>query len=67
MRAGVHHLSITMLTFFAINRVAHFAVGVLKSLISIPSWWRSRLERTWIGIIVAVMTYRLGLAFRVLG
>jgi hypothetical protein len=39
----------------------------LKSLISIPSWWRSRLERTWIGIIVAVMTYRLGLAFRVLG
>jgi hypothetical protein len=43
--------------------VAHFLVGALKSLITIRSWWASGLEMTWIGIIVAVVTYGLGLAF----
>jgi len=52
---------------FVISLVAHFAVGALKSLITIRSWWASGLEMTWIGIIVAVVTYGLGLAFGSLG
>jgi VIT1/CCC1 family predicted Fe2+/Mn2+ transporter len=56
-----------MLTSFGISLAAHFAVGALKSLITIRSWWASGLEMTWIGIIVAVVTYGLGLAFGSLG
>src|SRR6266567_3994216 len=52
---------------FGISLAAHFAVGALKSLITIRSWWTSGLEMTWIGIIVAVVTYGLGLAFGALG
>src|SRR5205809_656489 len=52
---------------FAISLAAHFAVGALKSLITIRSWWASGLEMTWIGIIVAVVTYGLGLVFGALG
>jgi len=52
---------------FGISLVAHFAVGALKSLITIRSWWASGLEMTWIGIIVAIVTYGLGLAFGSLG
>jgi VIT1/CCC1 family predicted Fe2+/Mn2+ transporter/demethoxyubiquinone hydroxylase (CLK1/Coq7/Cat5 family) len=48
---------------FAISIVAHFAVGALKSLITIRSWWSSGLEMTIVGIIEAVVTYGLGLAF----
>ena len=52
---------------FGISLIAHFAVGALKSLITIRSWWASGLEMTWIGVIVAVVTYTLGLAFGALG
>src|SRR5438477_4780234 len=52
---------------FAISILAHFAVGALKSLITIRSWWASGLEMTWIGVIVAVVTYGLGLVFGSLG
>ncbi len=52
---------------FVISLVAHFAVGALKSLITVRSWWASGLEMTWIGVIVAVVTYVLGLAFGSLG
>jgi VIT1/CCC1 family predicted Fe2+/Mn2+ transporter/rubrerythrin len=52
---------------FGISLVAHFAVGALKSLITIRSWWASGLEMTWIGVIVAVVTYSLGLAFGAIG
>ena len=48
---------------FAISLIAHFAVGALKSLITMRSWWASGLEMTWIGVIVAAVTYGLGLAF----
>jgi vacuolar iron transporter family protein len=48
---------------FAVSLVAHFAVGALKSLITMRSWWASGLEMTWIGVIVAAVTYGLGLAF----
>src|SRR6266513_2147661 len=48
---------------FAISIAAHFAVGAVKSLITIRSWWASGLEMTIVGIIEAVVTYGLGLAF----
>ena len=48
---------------FAISIVAHFAVGAVKSLITIRSWWASGLEMTTVGVIEAVVTYGLGLAF----
>jgi vacuolar iron transporter family protein len=56
-----------MLTSFGINLAVQFAVGALKSLITIRSWWASGLEMTWIGIILAVVTYGLGLAFGAVG
>ena len=43
--------------------VAHFAVGAIKSLITLRSWWASGLEMTIVGIIEAAVTYGLGLAF----
>ena len=52
---------------FAISIVAHFAVGALKSLITIRSWWASGLEMTIVGVIEAAVTYGLGLAFGALG
>src|ERR1700730_14017292 len=52
---------------FAISIIAHFAVGAVKSLITIPSWWASGLEMTIVGIIEAAVTYSLGLAFGALG
>jgi vacuolar iron transporter family protein len=48
---------------FAISLIAHFAVGAIKSLITMRSWWASGLEMTWIGVIVAAVTYGLGLLF----
>jgi VIT1/CCC1 family predicted Fe2+/Mn2+ transporter len=48
---------------FAISIVAHFAVGAAKSLITIRSWWASGFEMTLVGVIEAVVTYGLGLAF----
>ena len=48
---------------FGISLIAHFIVGAVKSLITIRSWWMSGLEMTWIGVIVAAVTYTLGLAF----
>jgi VIT1/CCC1 family predicted Fe2+/Mn2+ transporter/rubrerythrin len=52
---------------FAVSIVAHFAVGALKSLITIRSWWASGLEMTIVGVIEAAVTYSLGLAFGALG
>jgi VIT1/CCC1 family predicted Fe2+/Mn2+ transporter/rubrerythrin len=52
---------------FAISILAHFAVGALKSLITIRSWWASGLEMTFVGVIEAAVTYSLGLAFGALG
>lgn len=59
--------TMAVLISFVISLVAHFLVGALKSLITIRSWWASGLEMTWIGVIVAVVTYGLGLAFGSLG
>ena len=46
-----------------ISIIAHFAVGALKSLITIRSWWASGLEMTIVGVIEAAATYGLGLVF----
>src|SRR5437762_1059265 len=51
----------------AISIIAHFAVGAVKSLITIRSWWASGLEMTVVGVIEAAVTYGLGLAFGALG
>jgi vacuolar iron transporter family protein len=48
---------------FVVSIVAHFAVGAVKSLITIRSWWASGFEMTLVGVIEAVVTYGLGLAF----
>src|SRR5881227_2248149 len=48
---------------FVISIVAHFAVGAVKSLITLRSWWASGLEMTMVGVIEAAVTYGLGLAF----
>jgi VIT1/CCC1 family predicted Fe2+/Mn2+ transporter/rubrerythrin len=48
---------------FVISILAHFAVGAVKSLITIRSWWASGFEMTLVGVIEAVVTYGLGLAF----
>lgn len=48
---------------FVISIVAHFAVGAVKSLITLRSWWASGLEMTLVGVIEAAVTYGLGLAF----
>jgi len=48
---------------FAVSILAHFAVGAIKSLITIRSWWASGFEMTIVGIIEAVVTYSLGFAF----
>lgn len=48
---------------FIVSILAHFAVGAVKSLITIRSWWASGFEMTWVGVIEAVVTYGLGLAF----
>src|SRR5499427_316325 len=67
LSAGISTGLDAVIASFAISLVAHFAVGAMKSLITIRSWWASGLEMTWIGIIVAVVTYGLGLAFGALG
>jgi len=48
---------------FAVSIAAHFAVGAVKSLITIRSWWASGFEMTMVGILEAVVTYSLGLLF----
>ena len=51
------------LSRFRLVFAAHFAVGAVKSLITLRSWWASGLEMTIVGIIEAAVTYGLGLAF----
>jgi VIT1/CCC1 family predicted Fe2+/Mn2+ transporter len=48
---------------FAISLLAHFAIGAAKSIITIRSWWASGFEMTLVGVIEAVVTYGLGIAF----
>src|SRR5437660_4737545 len=52
-----------VITSFVVSIVAHFAVGAVKSLITIRSWWASGFEMTLVGVIEAAVTYGLGLGF----
>lgn len=50
---------------FLLSLIAHFAVGAAKSIITVRSWWKSGMEMAVVGIIVAVVTYGLGVLFHV--
>ncbi len=50
-----------------VSLIAHFAVGALKSLITIRSWWSSGLEMTWVGALEGAVTYAVGLGLGHLG
>jgi len=56
-----------VITAFVVSILAHFAVGAVKSLITIRSWWASGMEMTIVGVIEAAVTYSLGLAFGAIG
>ena len=50
---------------FVISLIAHFLVGAAKSIVTVRSWWRSGMEMMIVGVVVAVVTYGLGLLFHV--
>jgi vacuolar iron transporter family protein len=52
-----------VLASFVISTIAHFAVGASKALITTRSWWASGTEMTMVGVLEAVITYGLGVAF----
>jgi vacuolar iron transporter family protein len=52
---------------FAISILAHFIVGAAKTVLTMRSWWASGLEMTLVGVLEAVVTYSLGLAFGAIG
>jgi vacuolar iron transporter family protein len=52
---------------FGVSILAHFAVGAAKTILTTRKWWASGLEMTLVGILEAVVTYGLGLAFGAVG
>jgi len=48
-----------------ISTLAHFAVGAAKSLVTARSWFLSGLEMTVVGIVMGIITYVLGVLFKV--
>ena len=49
----------------ALSVVAHFGVGIAKSLVTTRPWWVSGLEMTVVAVIAGSLTYLLGLAFAI--
>jgi VIT1/CCC1 family predicted Fe2+/Mn2+ transporter len=45
--------------------LAHFGVGIAKSLVTTRPWWLSGLEMTLVAVIAGGLTYGLGLAFAI--
>ena len=43
-----------------ISTLAHFTVGVLKTIVTGRSWWRSGLEMTLVGLLTAAIAYGVG-------
>jgi len=43
-----------------ISTCAHFLVGVLKTIVTGRSWWRSGLEMTLVGLLTAAIAYGVG-------
>jgi predicted membrane protein (TIGR00267 family) len=52
---------------FIISTLAHFLVGASKALVTTRSWWASGTEMTVVGVLEAVVTYGVGLAFSGIG
>lgn len=50
-----------VITSLIISTLAHFAIGVLKTIVTGRSWIKSGAEMTAVGIITAVAAYGLGL------
>ncbi len=44
-----------------ISTAAHFLVGVLKTIVTGRSWWRSGLEMTLVGLLTAGIAYGVGM------
>jgi VIT1/CCC1 family predicted Fe2+/Mn2+ transporter len=49
----------------ALSILAHFGVGLAKSLVTTRPWWISGLEMTLVAVIAGAITYGLGLAFAI--
>jgi VIT1/CCC1 family predicted Fe2+/Mn2+ transporter/rubrerythrin len=49
----------------ALSILAHFGVGLAKSLVTTRPWWISGLEMTLVAVIAGAVTYGLGLAFAI--
>ncbi len=49
----------------ALSILAHFGVGLAKSLVTTRPWWISGLEMTLVAVIAGAITYALGLAFAI--
>jgi VIT1/CCC1 family predicted Fe2+/Mn2+ transporter/rubrerythrin len=49
----------------ALSILAHFGVGLAKSLVTTRPWWISGLEMTLVAVIAGALTYGLGLAFAI--
>ena len=49
----------------ALSILAHFGVGLAKSLVTTRPWWISGLEMTLVAVIAGALTYALGLAFAI--
>ena len=49
----------------ALSVLAHFGVGIAKSLVTTRPWWISGLEMTLVAVIAGALTYGLGLAFAI--
>ena len=49
----------------ALSILAHFGVGLAKSLVTTRPWWISGLEMTMVAVIAGGITYGLGLAFAI--
>jgi VIT1/CCC1 family predicted Fe2+/Mn2+ transporter len=50
-----------------VSLIAHFVVGVSKSLVTIRSWWSRGLEMTGVGAIEGVVTYVIGIGLGRIG
>lgn len=50
-----------------ISLLAHFAVGVLKSLLTTRNWFASGMEMTVVGVVVSVLTFALGKLLETMG
>ena len=44
-----------------VSLVAHFAIGAMRSLMTVRVWWRSGLELTGFGAIEGIFTFSIGI------